>query len=92
MKAGALVAVILTAVLAAQTPGTHPVSGRRFAPVMGYQGAAWLERAERIEEEAPDVALKVLQIPQAPRADIGAASGYSRPGSKLGAAGAVLRE
>jgi ubiquinone/menaquinone biosynthesis C-methylase UbiE len=76
-KAGALVIVFLSAVLAAQAPGTHPVSGRRIAPVMGYQGADWLERVERIEEEEPDVALKVLQIPKgAAVADIGAGSGY----------------
>lgn len=76
-KAGALAIVLLSAVLAAQAPGIHPVSGRRFAPVMGYQGADWLERAERIEEEEPDVALKVLQIPKgAAVADVGAGSGY----------------
>ena len=76
-KAGPLAIVMLSAVLAAQSPGTHPVSGRRIAPVMGYQGADWLERVERIEEEEPDVALKVLQIPKgAAVADIGAGSGY----------------
>jgi ubiquinone/menaquinone biosynthesis C-methylase UbiE len=72
-----LVALVLLAGLAAQTPGVHPLSGRRFAPVMGYQGAEWLERIERDEEEAPDVALRVLKIPKgASIADIGAGSGY----------------
>jgi len=72
-----LVALVLLAGLAAQTPGVHPLSGRRFAPVMGYQGAEWLERIERDEEEAPDVALSVLKIPKgAWVADIGAGSGY----------------
>ena len=72
-----LVALVLLAGLAAQTPGVHPLSGRRFAPVMGYQGAKWLERIERDEEEAPDVALSVLKIPKgASVADIGAGSGY----------------
>jgi SAM-dependent methyltransferase len=72
-----LIAVVLAAGLAAQQPGVHPVSGRRFAPVMGYQGAPWLERSEREEEEAPDVALNVLKIPKgASVADIGAGSGY----------------
>ena len=37
--------MVLAAGLAAQQPGVHPVSGRRFAPVMGYQGAPWLERS-----------------------------------------------
>jgi SAM-dependent methyltransferase len=91
-KACALVAVILTAVLAAQAPGTHPVSGRRYAPVMGYQGADWLERPERIEEEEPDIALKVLQIPKgASVADVGAGSGYItvRLSKLVGPTGAV---
>src|ERR1700704_3564416 len=44
---------------------------------MGYQGAPWLERSEREEEEAPDVALNVLKIAKgASVADIGAGSGY----------------
>jgi ubiquinone/menaquinone biosynthesis C-methylase UbiE len=72
-----LVALILAATAIAQAPGVHPVSGRRFAPVMGYQGADWLERSEREEEEAPDVALNVLKIATgASVADIGAGSGY----------------
>jgi ubiquinone/menaquinone biosynthesis C-methylase UbiE len=92
MKAGALVAFILTAVLAAQMSGTHPVSGRRFAPVMGYQGADWLERAERVDEEEPDVALKVLRIQTgASVADVGAGSGYItvRLSKLVGPTGAV---
>ena len=51
--------MLAAAIVAAQTPGVHPISGRRFAPVMGYQGADWLERAEREDEEAPDVASHV---------------------------------
>ena len=54
---GGVLALGLAAALAAQAPGVHPISGRRFAPVMGYQGADWLERNERDDEEAPDVAL-----------------------------------
>jgi ubiquinone/menaquinone biosynthesis C-methylase UbiE len=72
-----VLALILVAGLAAQAPGVHPISGRRFAPVMGYQGAEWLERTEREQEEEPDVALAVLKIPKgASVADIGAGSGY----------------
>jgi ubiquinone/menaquinone biosynthesis C-methylase UbiE len=75
--AGTVVALALAAGLAAQAPGVHPISGRRFAPVMGYQGAEWLERSERDQEEEPDVALAVLKIPKgASVADIGAGSGY----------------
>jgi len=70
-------AAALVASAAAQTANTHPVSGRRFAPVMGYQGADWLERAERIDEEAPDVAIDLLNLRKgAAVADIGAGSGY----------------
>jgi SAM-dependent methyltransferase len=74
----ALLALGLSGGLTArQRPGVHPISGRRFAPVMGYQGADWLERGERDEEEAPDVALNILKIPKgASVADIGAGSGY----------------
>jgi ubiquinone/menaquinone biosynthesis C-methylase UbiE len=76
-KPAVVMALALACLVAAQTPGTHPISGRRFAPVMGYQGADWLERAERIDEEEPDVALDVLAIPKgASVADIGAGSGY----------------
>jgi len=85
--------LMLTAAIAAQSPGVHPISGRRFAPVMGYQGADWLERSERDEEEAPDVALGVLKIAKgAAVADIGAGSGYitERLAARVGPAGTVF--
>ncbi len=69
-------ALITAASLGAQAP-VHPISGRPIAPVMGYQGADWLERTEREDEEAPDLALDVLKIAKgAAVADIGAGSGY----------------
>jgi ubiquinone/menaquinone biosynthesis C-methylase UbiE len=76
--AGAVaLALIVAAGLAAQSAGVHPISGRRFAPVMGYQAAEWLERRERDQEEEPDIALAALNIPKgASVADIGAGSGY----------------
>jgi SAM-dependent methyltransferase len=83
----------LTAALAAQAPGVHPVSGRRYAPVMGYQGAGWLERTERDDEEAPDVALSVLKIEKgAAVADIGAGSGFitERLAARVGPSGRVF--
>jgi SAM-dependent methyltransferase len=89
----ALLAVVLASGLAAQTPGVHPISGRRYAPVMGYQGAPWLERGEREEEEAPDIALDVLKIPKgASVADIGAGSGYItvRLAARVGPTGRVF--
>jgi precorrin-6B methylase 2 len=64
-------------VVAAQQPGVHPVSGRVFAPTMSVEGAPWLERDERQEEEAPDRALRILKIQKgAVVADVGAGSGY----------------
>jgi len=87
------IAFLLVAVIAAQAPGVHPISGRRFAPVMGYQGADWLERSERDEEEAPDIALNVLKIPKgASVADIGAGSGFitERLSARVGPTGRVF--
>jgi len=72
-----LAAWAIAAALAAQVMPAHPISGRRIAPVMGWQGADWLERSEREQEESPDVAVRLLQISQgASVADIGAGSGY----------------
>lgn len=87
------IALLLAVVVTAQAPGVHPISGRRFAPVMGYQGADWLERSERDEEEAPDIALNVLKIPRgASVADIGAGSGFitERLSARVGPTGRVF--
>jgi precorrin-6B methylase 2 len=87
-----LVAVAASIALVAQSPGVHPISGRRYAGVMGYQGAPWLERSERTEEEAPDHALDVLAIPRgAAVADIGAGSGFItvRLAARVGPSGMV---
>src|SRR5689334_12715207 len=51
--------------------------GREIAQVMGYQGATWLERATREQEENPRKMLAALKIkPGDVVADIGAGSGY----------------
>jgi SAM-dependent methyltransferase len=79
--------------LIAQATGTHPISGRRYAPVMGYQGAAWLERPERLEEEEPDRAIAVMKIAKGSSvADIGAGSGYItvKLADRVGPAGRVF--
>jgi SAM-dependent methyltransferase len=88
-----VLALVVAAGLAAQAPGVHPISGRRYAPVMGYQGADWLERSERDQEEEPNVALNVLKIPKgASVADIGAGSGYmtERLSARVGPEGRVF--
>lgn len=51
--------------------------GREIAHVMGHQGATWLERPEREEEERTDLLLEALALkPGDVVADIGAGSGY----------------
>ncbi|PYR50275.1 MAG: SAM-dependent methyltransferase [Acidobacteria bacterium] len=59
---------------------------------MGYQGADWLERPERIEEESPDRAIDALRIKSGSTvADVGAGSGYMtvRMARRVGPAGRV---
>ncbi|MDX1951011.1 MAG: methyltransferase domain-containing protein [Verrucomicrobiota bacterium] len=51
--------------------------GREIAHVMGHQGADWLERPERQEEEAPDQLVSLLGLQRGQTvADIGAGTGY----------------
>ncbi|MFO0844059.1 MAG: class I SAM-dependent methyltransferase [Gemmataceae bacterium] len=51
--------------------------GREIAWVMGYQGAEWLDRPERVKEEGTDKLLKALPLrPGMVVADLGAGSGY----------------
>jgi precorrin-6B methylase 2 len=51
--------------------------GREIAAVMGWQGAAWLEREEREREERTDLLLSALALrPGMVVADIGAGTGY----------------
>lgn len=66
--------------------------GREIAWFMSHQGAMWLERPEREEEEQPTKLLDALQIkPGAVVADIGAGSGYLtwRLAKRVGPAGRV---
>ncbi|MDA0266551.1 MAG: class I SAM-dependent methyltransferase [Cyanobacteria bacterium] len=51
--------------------------GREIAAVMGYEGAYWLERPSRAQQERPQLAVEALDLaPTAVVADIGAGSGY----------------
>ena len=80
------------ALLSAQT-GVHPISGRRYAQTMGVEGADWLDRAERDQEEDPARALDVLKLQKgATVADIGAGSGYmtEKLSKKVGPMGRVF--
>ena len=51
--------------------------GREISHVMGHQGASWLERPEREQEERTDLLMEALPLKEgAVIADIGAGSGY----------------
>ena len=51
--------------------------GREIAHVMGHEGAAWLERPERLETETPDEVVRQMRLkPTDVAADIGAGTGY----------------
>ena len=51
--------------------------GREISAVMGWQGAAWLERQERDREERTDLLMEALMLkPGMVVADIGAGTGY----------------
>jgi len=66
--------------------------GREIAQVMGWQGAAWLEREEREQEERGSLLLKELQLaPGMVVADIGAGTGYysRRIAPRVGPSGKV---
>jgi SAM-dependent methyltransferase len=50
---------------------------REIAQIMGFEGAPWLDRAEREQEERPDLLVKELHLMSGMTiADIGAGSGY----------------
>ena len=83
----------LTCSTTAQSPGTHPVTGREFAGVMSHRGAGWLDRAERDREENTTRALEALGVtPGMVVADFGAGSGYytERLARQVGPDGKVL--
>ena len=67
--------------------------GREIAGVMGWQGAAWLEREEREREERTHLLVKSLALaPGMVVADIGAGTGYlsRRMAAAVGPSGRVL--
>ena len=67
--------------------------GREIAGVMGWQGAAWLEREEREREERTDLLVAALDLrPGMVVADVGAGTGYvaRRIARAVGAQGSVL--
>src|SRR5690242_8656886 len=73
----ALIALLILSLCPAFAQATHPLTGRHIAPVMSASGAGWLDRPEREEEEAPDLAIDLLNLrPGMFVADVGAGTGY----------------
>ncbi len=70
-----LIAAVLPAAALAQS--VHPVTGRRIAPVMGVNGAEWLDREEREREEQPEKAISEFNLkPGMNVGDVGAGTGF----------------
>lgn len=66
--------------------------GREIAHVMGFQGASWLERESRQQEERTDILIKSLNLkPAMTIADVGAGTGFlsRQMAASIGAAGTV---
>lgn len=85
--------IISFTIVLASAQEKHPISQRKYADVMGFGGAPWLERSEREQEEEPEKALNALQIePGMVIADVGAGSGYfsRRMAKRAGPTGKVL--
>jgi ubiquinone/menaquinone biosynthesis C-methylase UbiE len=85
-------ALIVLLATSAWAQNQHPVTGRKYAGVMGAGGAEWLVRPERAEEEQPDKAIALLGIAKgATVADIGAGNGYMtwRLAERVGPTGKV---
>ena len=74
------VGFVLTAggVAPAQTPAADRAERHRVpADFMSFRGAGWLERAERVDEERPDLVLDAMALePGDVVADVGCGSGY----------------
>ena len=88
----AVCALLLFLQLPVFSQDVHPVTGRRYAGVMGVGGADWLVRPEREAEEHPDAALDAIGIaPGSVVADIGAGAGFMtwRLAQRVGPAGKV---
>ena len=72
----AVCGLIVLSYAVAWAQGVHPITGRQYAGVMSADGADWLTRPEREQEEQPDQALHDIGIAKGSTvADIGAGSG-----------------
>jgi ubiquinone/menaquinone biosynthesis C-methylase UbiE len=88
-------ALILVLLVLVATGWSQTQVRRQPAPVMSVEGADWLTRPERIQEEDPDRMLSALDIKKGSVvADIGAGVGYHvwRLAEIVGPAGKVIGE
>lgn len=84
--------IVLCLFLAFLAQDTHPITGRKYAGVMGVGGADWLVRSERETEEQPDKALDAIGITKGMTVgDVGAGAGYMswRMAERVGPTGKV---
>jgi ubiquinone/menaquinone biosynthesis C-methylase UbiE len=73
----AALALLVVVGVTALAQDVHPISKRPIARVMSHEGADWLDRPEREQEEEPDRALDAIGVSAgATVADVGAGSGY----------------
>lgn len=89
--------LLLTAGIACaqQQPRQEPPAKREPANVMSWEGASWLEREGRAEQEKPEVVIGAMQIRDGMTvADIGAGTGFftRRLAKAVGPAGKVYAE
>jgi ubiquinone/menaquinone biosynthesis C-methylase UbiE len=94
-KFSLLAFVILAFVSSSFAQTAQPQVRRQPAPVMSVEGADWLTRPERIQEEDPDKMLAALDIKKGSVvADIGAGVGYHvwRLAEIVGPTGKVIGE
>src|SRR6478672_1933247 len=66
--------------------------GREISQVMGWEGADWLDRVDRVKEERPDLLLEALALqPGMTVADVGAGTGYTtwQMAARVGESGKV---
>jgi tRNA A58 N-methylase Trm61 len=92
IRRGCLLAFAAASAIALGFQGDHPVTGRKIAGVMGVQGADWLNRPEREQEENPEGALDALTIRAGMVvADVGAGTGYMslRLAKRVGPSGKI---
>jgi ubiquinone/menaquinone biosynthesis C-methylase UbiE len=94
-RPSAALVVLWCSALLAQQSGVHPITGRVYARPMSADGAGWLSRPERDQEEQPQRAIALLEIAKGESvADIGAGSGYltAMLAKQVGPSGKVYAE